>query len=480
VNGQDLTKKMLEKIYSVLLPYPPRNPDRSGKADLALPSICRLETVKINGKTVSAPVRPFGSVQWVKLPLEQLKPGEEAEAVIDFRKNAAKNIIPAIAFPNGNHIYLDRPSDWIDFMKYMHAESVYSLLHNTYGFVYYAKAIPGAIPKINPNYKGDFLQDFLTLAKENGITLNGGFYFSFSKIAKDKTKPTRIGKDGKPFKNGIRVCLLDEKVREQSLASLRQMLKDYPGIDRLELDDNFEMDGKKSCYCARCLEKFHQEYPGKQAGPDSPEWDRFWRHQGEILLQQVLKITRAAGKKLNGARKMWVEEGNTHSYLSRHCAMIYEFPAFGCSEGIRVLPERGAYSTILWGMERDLKEIDKDVREAVFGGSVMISYWLHFFRRKDADNRWGVGTPQNYEEMKLPNGRLLHGTFEAVSRAYSRLEDHFRDYLAQYLLQGDSRYTVTKAVMDDHQLRVTIRNTGKLTSAVTGPVDFSEFFRTKK
>ena len=82
--------------------------------------------------------------------------------------------------------------------------------------------------------------------------------------------------------------------------------------------------------------------------------------------------------------------------------------------------------------------------------------------------------------MKLPNGRLMHGTFEAVAKANTRLEEHFRDYLAQYLLQGDSRYTVTKAVMDKNQFRVTIRNTGKLTSAVTGPVDFAEFFSVGK
>ncbi len=158
--------------------------------------------------------------------------------------------------------------------------------------------------------------------------------------------------------------------------------------------------------------------------------------------------------------------------------MVYEWPALGCSEGIRVLPGFTQYRTILWGMERlDLSDIDPEVRECVFSGSSSVCYWVHFYKRKDADNPWNIGMPQDYKEMKLPNGRLMHGTFAAVSKALGNVENHFADYLAQYLLRGDSRCTVTNAVMTDDQLRLTVKNTGRIAPQVSGKVDLKGFFK---
>ena len=71
----------------------------------------------------------------------------------------------------------------------------------------------------------------------------------------------------------------------------------------------------------------------------------------------------------------------------------------------------------------------------------------------------------------------MHGNFAAVSKALGHIDDHFADYLAQYLLRGDSRCTVTKAVMTDKQLKLTVKNTGRIASPVSGKVDLKGFFK---
>lgn len=477
-NGRQITLKMLHKIYAFLFNKPPRKPDFSGQVEVSVPATVEVSSVKVGGKEVKTRFRPEGSVKLAQLDLKNLKPGESAEVVIDFRKTRKGNVLRFITFPNGNHIYFDHPAELIKFVRYMNADSLSSQCRNATGIAFYSKSYPGDRQKLS-SYQGDFLKDFYVMAKREGIGTSGFFYQVMNKRPDVQKYTVRLDKDGKPARNGRRYCQLDEKLREHNLNSFRQFTKDYPEVDGLSLDDNFEMEGTfNCCYCKNCLDKFRKAYPGKKPGSHSPEWQKFWADEGEKLLMQLVAIAKEAGKPLGGARQMWVKPGKVHKYLTHHGAMVYEWPALGCSEGIRVLPAFAQYRTILWGMERlDLSDIDPEVRECVFSGASSLGYWLHFYKRNDADNPWNIGMPQEDKEMKLPNGRLMHGTFAAVSKALANTEKHYADYLAQYLLRGDNRCTVTDAVMTDSQLRLTIKNTGKITAPVSCKVDFGGFFK---
>jgi hypothetical protein len=472
---------VLDKLLFWLLPRGGRLHPLPETLQVSLPRQARVSSVSLNGRRLSRPeVTTVGSLETVTVPVGALAEGKTALIRVDCAlPPAMRNIETWIHDPTASSFTAFEPRGAADFLATLHATVVQPLLRYEGGSVCYRRGIPGDRPRERfAQYQGDLLAEYIRACHARGIKVIGGLYLDWRRFEQHlKDAPPHVAKDQPPpeRKVGQALCPLDPGVQQHNLAVVQNLLDNYPELDGVILDDNFEFDGSP-CYCPECLGRFAAYCQRQGAGQvdataeaqaGGPVWKAFWKGQKLAFCKQIHDLCAAHGKPVGG----WTAQRGPVAFrgvFDFAGDMVYVEPP--CSVG-PLWPLIGDFPvvTLLWGMNRRPAEMEADVVEAIRAGSPTVGFWIAYARTEGAsDNPWSLGS--------LPGGgfALSPGSLSAIARAFAGAEQAWRDYYRDNLVRGDARYVVSSATLDAKGLTVAVKRlTEPSPKRILGPVNLS-------
>jgi len=370
------------------------------------------------------------------------------------------------------------PAEAADFLATLHVAVVQPLLRYEGGSSCYLRGIPGDRPRERfTQYQGDLLTDYVKACHARGIKVVGGLYLDWRRFEQHlDDAPAHVAKnDPSPERKlGQPVCPLNGGVWEHNLSIVRTLLDNYPDLDGVILDDNFEFD-RDPCYCPDCLARF-AAYCERQPGASNPRteveaggalWRAFWKEQVLSFCKRIHDLCAAHGKPVGG----WTAQRGPIAFrgvFDFAGDMVYVEPP--CSVA-PLWPQIGDFPvvTLLWGMNRRPEGMEADVVEAIRAGSDTVGFWIQYARQEGVtDNPWSLGWTSQQGFALTP------GSLGAIERAFAGAEQAWRDYYRDNLIQGDARFVITRARLEREGLTVAIQRLDHPASQrVMGPIDLA-------
>lgn len=448
--------------------------------EVCLPRSAKVYSVSVNGRRIRSEAKKRGSLTTVAVPVASVREGQTARVrVACDRVAAGRHVETWLHNPVGSWFNaFATPAQAAGFLAEVGVTVVQPLLRYDGGSICYLRGIPGDRPRGRiARYEGDFFAEYVDACHERGVKVIGGLYLDWKRFDRHlKDAPPLVGKgaEKRQKKKGERVCPLDSGVQRHNLAVVRNLLTNYPKLDGVILDDNFEFD-RHPCHCGKCLGRFDAYCRRRESRPrdaaadpaNKDSWKAFWKAETLAFTKRVHDVCASHGKPVGG----W--SGGTGTLAFRDIFdfagdMHYTEPP---STVAALWPEAGDFDiiTLLWGMSRRGADMEADVLEAIRSGSHAVGFWMSYARIEgDTDNRWSLGP--------RPGGRhgITPGTISAMMRAFAGAEEAWMDYYRENLVRGDARFVVTRAKLDSNNLTVEIKNLGRRADRrIVGPVDLS-------
>lgn len=471
---------VLDNLLTWLLPRGPRPQAVPETLRACLPREAKVTSLAVNGRRVAKPeVQVVGSLQAVTVPVGPLAEGQSATIQVACQlPKTARHIETWLHDPSACLLNSFTPPEAADFLARLHVATVQPLLRYEGGAINCAHSIAGDTLRATlKDYPGDKFAEVLAACHARGIKVIGGLYLDWKRFPVHlKDAPLYVAK-GQPApepKVGLPVCPLDRGVWDHNLSIVQTLLDNYPELDGVILDDNFEFD-QRPCYCPACQAKFAaycaaqpgQPDPQAEADANGPVWKAFWKAQKLAFCQAVHDVCAARGKPVGG----WTGQRGPLAFkgvFDFAGDMVYVEPP--CSVA-PLWPQLGDFPvvTLLWGMNRNPAGMEADLTEAIGAGSSIVGFWIQYSRLEGiTDNPWSLGW------TNASRFALTPGTLSAIERSFARAEQDWRDYYRDNLIQGDPRFVVTRAKLDGQGLTLTVQRLAQpSTSRVTGPVDLS-------
>jgi hypothetical protein len=471
---------VLDNLLAWLLPHGPRPRPLPQTIRVSLPREARIASVSVDGRRLPRPeVRATGSLQTVTVPVATLAEGKTARVHVACELPPVKQHIETwLHDPSACSFISFEPADAADFLAALHAATVQPLLRYEGGVINCLRGIPGDRPRERfTQYQGDLLADYLKACHARGIKVIGGLYLDWRRFEQHlNDAPPHVAKGGPAPPKELRqpVCPLDTGVWDHNLAIVRCLLNNYPDLDGVILDDNFEFD-RDPCYCPACRAKFAAHCEAQPDGPD-PEteadvggavWKAFWKEQKLAFCQRIHDLCAERGKPVGG----WTAQRGPIAFkgvFDFAGDMVYVEPP--CSVA-PLWPQVGDFPvvTLLWGMNRKPEGIEGDFAEAIRAGSNIVGFWIQYARQEGVtDNPWSLGWPSGQGFALTP------GTLGAIERAFAGAEQAWRDYYRENLVQGDPRFAVTRAELTRKGLTVEVKRLDQpAPQRIMGPVSLT-------
>lgn len=471
---------VLDNLLSWLLPRGPRPRPLPDTLQACLPREAKVTGLTVNGRRMAKPeAQVVGSLTAITVPLGKLAAGQTATVKVACRlPQTGRHIETWIHDPSACAFTAFDPPQAAEFLATLRATVSQPLLRYEGGALNCIRGIPGDKPRGRcTTYQGDLLADYVKACHARGIQVIGGLYLDWKRFPVHLADaPLHVGKDRvtpEP-KPGAPVCPLDAGVWEHNLSIVRSLLDNYPDLDGVILDDNFEFD-QKPCYCATCLGKFAaycaqqpgQPDPKAEADAGGPVWKAFWVGQKLAFCKAVRDLCAARGKPVGG----WTQQRGPLAFkgvFDFAGDMVYVEPP--CSVA-PLWPQLGDFPvvTLLWGMNRNPPGMEADLREAIRAGSSIVGFWIQFRRTEGVtDNPWSLSWTDAARFALTP------GSLTAIQRAFTGAEQTWRDYYRDHLIQGDARYVVTGGKLNGQGLTLTIKCLAQPSAQrVVGAVDLA-------
>lgn len=471
---------VLDNLLAWLLPRGLRPRPLPQTVQVSLPREARISSVSLDGRSLPDPqVEVLGSLQTVAVPVEELAGGDTARVHVACELPPTEQHIETwLHDPSACSFISFDPEQAADFFATLHAGVVQPLLRYEGGTINCRHGIPGDRPRQRfTEYEGDLLADYIQACHARGIKVIGGLYLDWRRFEQhlNGARPRVAEGEPPPEKElGQPVCPLDSGVWDHNLSIVRTLLDNYPDLDGVILDDNFEFD-RDPCYCQGCLGKFAEycdRQPGKpdpkaEADAGGPVWKAFWVERKLAFCKRVHDLCASRGKPVGGwtARRGPIAFKGVFDFAGD---MVYVEPP--CSVA-PLWPQVGDFPvvTLLWGMNRDPAGMEGDFVEAIRAGSSIVGFWIQYTPTEGAtDNPWSLGWSSEKGFALTP------GSLTAIERAFAGAEQAWLDYYRENLIRGDARFAVTRARLERMGLTVAIKRLDRpAPHRLMGPVDLS-------
>lgn len=464
-----VARKLLRNLLTWLLPPAPGPHPFSGTIEVRLPRDARVGTVAVNGVAVTQPVqRVVGSLRSVLLPASLVGDGATATVQVTYVPPAKPRHIDTWLIGAYNPLTFSNAAEAADFAARLGATTAWPFVRWCGGCDFFRPALP--LPGENVEVRNtpeNYLKDYIDACHAHGLRVVPGLKIDWERYPKiNATAPSLVNDKG--VADAKKVCPLDPSVQKHNVDLVACLLDQYPTIDAMTLDDNFEFQVHPCC-CDACEAKLHA-YCAKNGLDEKAATarDAFWRAEVRAFVAQVRAACAARGKPLGAWRELAMDELSTQ-VLDFHGAMGYEFPAATARLGLLAMPEDKGYVKALWGMNRRPEEIEREAVEAIRAGCAAIGFWITPGRHgPESDGNWGYGT----KEARLDRPSLTPGTLDAVRRAFAMAEQNWAVYYRDNLLGGDVRFALLSAEMRPGALTLTVKNLGRRAEKrILGTVD---------
>ncbi|MBM3473127.1 MAG: hypothetical protein FJX75_07675 [Armatimonadetes bacterium] len=471
---------VLDNLLAWLLPRGSQRHASPQTIRVSLPREAKIASVSVDGRRLpDQEARAVGSLQTVAVPVAALAEGETMLVRVACELPPVKQHIGTwLHDPSACSFISFEPDAAADFLAALHVSVVQPLLRYEGGVINCLHGIPGDRPRERfTQYQGDLLADYVQACHARGIKVIGGLYLDWRRFEQHlNDAPPHVARNQPvPEKTlGQPVCPLDSGVWDHNLAIVRSLLDNYPDLDGVILDDNFEFDGDP-CYCAACQARFAahcEQQPGKpdpQAEADSrgAVWKAFWKEQKLGFCKRVHDLCAERGKPVGG----WTAQRGPIAFrgvFDFAGDMVYVEPP--CSVA-PLWPQVGDFPvvTLLWGMNRKPEGMEGDFAEAIRAGSNTVGFWIQYARGEGVtDNPWSLS-------WSSPKGfALTPGSLTAIERAFAGAEQAWRDYYRENLVQGDPRFAVTRAELRPKGLTVEVKRLDQpAPNRIMGPVNLA-------
>jgi hypothetical protein len=481
-----LADRLLDNLLAWLMPRGPRSQAATGLVEVNLPRRAKVLAVSVNGTPVEQPqLKVNGSLRTLSLPVAALGANETATVKITYEPLArTRQVETWIHNCCGEMVRgFNSPVQAADFLVSLGATVVQPLLRYDSGGTLFRSCVSGDTPnRMIAAYAGDYLAEYVDACHQRGIKVVGGLYMTWKKSAAiNATTGPLLEKNGAAAQDQ-RACPLDAALQARNLEVVSQFLDQYPKLDGLILDDNFEFDGHP-CYCAACKVRF-RTYCEKNglacADPATAPvenleigraWKAFWGGEAQSFARRVRAICTTRNQPLGG----WCSGGMAALRLSQVFdflgAMVYTSPVSMVRQPLSALPEDRGYVTLLWGMNRRPADLEAEMLEAIQAGSTAVGFWIGFDACAECDDTpWRVGT----KGRKPGAFELTPGSLEAIARAFARAEADWLAFYRDNVVRGDRRLAVVSGRVTREELTLTLRQTEQLAAPrQSGAVDVS-------
>ncbi len=472
---------VLDRLLAWLLPQGLKPHPLPPTLQVCLPRQAQVSGVAVNDRPLAAPAaQPVGSLTTVTVPVGALAPDQTTRIRVDCTlPPASRHIETWLHDPVASSFVSFTPTEAADFLTALHTTVVQPLLRYEGGSVCYLRHIAGDRPRERfAKYEGDLLAEYVAACHARGIKVIGGLYLDWKRFERHLAEaPPFVGAGQAPpeRKRGQPVCPLDPGVQQHNLSIVENLLANYPALDGLILDDNFEFH-QRPCHCAACQERFAAwcrreappvAEPAAEAKANSPLWRAFWKAETLSFCRRVRGIWAAQHKPVGG----WTGQRGPLAFkgvFDFAGDMVYVEPPDSVAP---LLPETAGFPmvTLLWGMNRQPADMESDFVDAVRAGSTEVGFWIAYSREPGVtDNPWSLGS--RMRDMFA----LTPGSLTAIQRAFAGAEPAWRQFYQDNLIRGDARYVVNEARFDAQCLSLTVQRLARPSARrVIGTVDLS-------
>jgi len=428
----------------------------SGRIEVALPARVRIREVYINGRRLLSPkVRRFGSLKKLTLDVKEVEAGREITIRAIYSPLRGRNVETIIHLPWRSFGFFIRnvkgtPQKLAEWLKSLNATICQPLLHEANDIVYYRGLPEDTVDPLVASYEGDFFAEFVKECHKRGIKVIAGVYLGHRIALKRHPEAAVVRRDGRKVKD--KVCFNNPKGLEHSLEVIEDLLERYP-VDGLILDDNFELQ-HYNCYCEYCKEGFRRYCAEQGLGYKDPSrlspsdplashWLQYKLEATHNLARQVVEIAHRHNLPAGG----WVGVGMQQAQLGKVFdflgGMVYTTPPRAARLMLYALGET-EFFTLLWAPNVNPEDLEREFQEAIWAGSSTVGFWVY------PPGHPGTG-----------GFRMLEGTYEAISRAFSLAEKEWLKFYCQNLLSGDPRFVVVSGRVGREGMFLKLRNTGR-------------------
>lgn len=471
---------VLDNLLTWLLPRGGKTRPLPATFQVCLPRGAKIGAVTRDGRPLAAcPTSTLGSLVTVTVPTAGLPEGKSTTVQVACTLPAGPHLETWLHDPIASSFNAFAPTEAAQFFTDLRVAVVQPLLRYEGGSCCYLRGLAGDVPRERfAKYPGDLLAEYVQACQARGVKVIGGLYLDWKRFERNLAEaPPFVGKgEAVPERKlGQRLCPLDPEVQEHNLAIIANVLTNYPALDGLILDDNFEFH-QRPCHCAACRERFAAacRREGRQvadltaeADAEGPVWKAFWQGETLAFCKRVHDLCAAHGKPVGG----WTGQRGPLAFrgiFDFAGNMVYSEPAYAVAPLFELSGDFPVV-TLLWGMDRRPAEMEADVVAAIRAGSPTVGFWVTFNKQAGVtDNPWSLGSQ--------PTGgfTLNPGCLTAIQRSFVAAEQTWRDYYRDHLIRGDARLVVTQAKLEPKRLTVTIKRLAQPTAQrVVGPVDLS-------
>ncbi len=423
----------------------------TGVLEIALPARAEVTGIFLNGKRLAVDVQEFGSIKKVKVNVQSVGDGKEATIRLTYKPlSRARNVETLIHLPWGSFPRGGPPVKLAEWLKSINATMCQPLLREASGHAYY-RGMPEDIP--DPisvaQYQGNFLADFIEECHKRGIKVIGGIYFEHRTTLAKYPEASVVRRDGTVVKN--QACFNNPKGQEYNLATIQHLLDNY-NLDGIILDDNFELQ-HYDCHCQFCKEDFKAYCARKGIPYEDPSlitgglMRRYWREckleATRKLAQRVAEIAHRHSVPAGGWIGPSMESAGLAQVFDFLGGMIYTSPPRAARLMLSSLG-KCKFITLLWAPGELPERIEREAIDAVHAGSVIVGFWVY------PPGHSGAGA-----------FRMLEGSYDAIARAFAKVEEEWLRFHRNNILRGDPRFIVLGGKVGSMEAILRIKNLGK-------------------